>query len=84
MYIKHRQFNTYDLYAVRKVDSLMIKACDYAGYGWCIKPLDEPKPLAWFETYEEAALALNRLCVALAEGKTFFDLSELETKLEID
>ena len=32
MYIKHRQFNTYDLYAVRKVDSLMIKVCDCAGY----------------------------------------------------
>lgn len=75
MYVKYRQFNTYDLYAVRKVDSLMIKVCDCAGYGWCIKPLDEPRPLAWFETYKEAALA---------EGKTFFDLSELETKLEID
>lgn len=84
MYVKYRQFNTYDLYAVRKVDSLMIKVCDCAGYGWCIKPLDEPRPLAWFETYKEAALALNRLCAALAEGRTFFDLSELETKLEID
>lgn len=84
MYVKYRQFGSYDLFAVRKIDSFIVKVCDQTHTGWCIKPLDVPTPLAWFETYEEATKALNSLCAAMAEGRTFFDLSELETKLEID
>ncbi len=84
MFVKYRQFFTYDLYAVRKVDSFIVKVCDQTHTGWCIKPLDEPRPLAWFTTYDEAINALNSLCAALAEGKNFFDLSACETELEPD
>ena len=83
MYVKYRQFGSYDLFAVRKVDSLLMDVCPSPD-GWVLRPLGEQKNLAWFTTYDEAINALNSLCAALAEGKTFFDLSELETKLEID
>lgn len=83
MYVKYRQFGSYDLFAVRKVDSLLIDVCSSPD-GWVLRPLGEQKPLAWFETYGEAASALSSLCAALAEGKTFFDLSECETKMAAD
>lgn len=83
MYVKYTQFGSYDLFAVRKVESLLIDVCSSPD-GWALRPLGETIPLAWFETYGEAASALNRLCAALAEGKTFFDLSECETKMAAD
>lgn len=51
MYVKYRQFNTYDLYAVRKVDSLMIKSVtvpvmDGASNRWTSQgPLHGLKPI---------------------------------------
>lgn len=83
MYVKYRQFSSYDLFAVRKVDSLLMDVCSSPD-GWVLRPLGEQKPLAWFTTYDEAINALNSLCAALAEGKNFFDLSECETNMVAD
>ena len=83
MYVKYRQFGSYDLFAVRKVDSLLLDVHSVPD-GWVLRPLGEARPLAWFETYGEAASALTSLCAALAAGKTFFNLSECETKMAAD
>lgn len=83
MYVKYRQFGSYDLFAVRKIDSLLIDICSSPD-GWVLRPLGEQKPLAWFETYERVKGALNSLCAAMAEGRTFFDLSECETNMVAD
>lgn len=83
MYVKFRQFGSCDLFAVRKIDSLLIDTCSSPD-GWVLRPLGEQKPLAWFETYEKVTGALNRLCAAMAEGRTFFDLSECETNMVAD